>query len=186
MKRRNFLRQSTLASSLFFVPNFVKAFEQVAKASLGYKKLVIVQLSGGNDGLNTIVPFTNDIYYKNRPGISIPKKDLIKVTDDLGFNKSLHYWRNKNLEDNLNNRAAFMFCSYWNLEFEKKFRAFQSKSTNNYDPNIFWGPPSYDQDKLLTLLDKNSPKKVEDYLRNCVLEKLPSSIALYFSCIVLI
>lgn len=92
-------------------------------------------------------------------------------TTELGFNKSLHYWRNKNLEDNLNNRAAFMFCSYWNLEFEKKFRAFQSKSTNNYDPNIFWGPPSYDQDKLLTLLDKNSPKKVVDYLRNCVLEK---------------
>ena len=89
MKRRNFLRQSTLASSLLFVPNFVKAFEQVAKASLGYKKLVIVQLSGGNDGLNTIVPFTNDIYYENRQGISIPKKDLITVTDDLGFNKSL-------------------------------------------------------------------------------------------------
>ncbi|MDB4225651.1 DUF1501 domain-containing protein [Algibacter sp.] len=89
MKRRNFLKQSTLASSLFFVPNFVKAFEQVAKASLGYKKLVIVQLSGGNDGLNTIVPFNNDIYYKNRPGISIPKNDLIKVTDDLGFNKNL-------------------------------------------------------------------------------------------------
>jgi uncharacterized protein (DUF1501 family) len=89
MKRRNFLRQSTLASSLLFVPNFVKAFEQVAKASLGYKKLVIVQLSGGNDGLNTIVPFTNDIYYENRQGISIPKNDLIKVTDDLGFNKSL-------------------------------------------------------------------------------------------------
>ena len=94
MKRRNFLRQSTLASSLLFVPNFVKAFEQVAKASLGYKKLVIVQLSGGNDGLNTIVPFTNDIYYKNRPGISIPKKDLITVTDDLGFNKSLSPLKN--------------------------------------------------------------------------------------------
>lgn len=89
MKRRKFLKQSTLASSLFFVPNFVKAFEQVAKASLGYKKLVIVQLSGGNDGLNTIVPFTNDIYYENRQGISIPKNDLIRVTDDLGFNKSL-------------------------------------------------------------------------------------------------
>ena len=89
MKRRNFLRQSTLASSLLFVPNFVKAFEQVAKASLGYKKLVIVQLSGGNDGLNTTVPFTNDIYYENRQGISIPKNDLIKATDDLGFNKSL-------------------------------------------------------------------------------------------------
>lgn len=89
MKRRNFLKQSTLASSLVLVPSFVKAFETVAKESLGFKKLVIVQLSGGNDGLNTIVPFTNDLYYKNRPNLFIPKKDLIKATDHLGFHKSL-------------------------------------------------------------------------------------------------
>jgi uncharacterized protein (DUF1501 family) len=94
MKRRNFLKKSALASSLLFVPNFVKAFESVAKNSLGYKKLVIVQLSGGNDGLNTIIPYTNDIYYNNRPGISIPKNDLIKITDDLGFNKSLSPLKN--------------------------------------------------------------------------------------------
>jgi uncharacterized protein (DUF1501 family) len=89
MKRRDFLKQSSLASSLFFVPNFVKAFEKVAKESLGYKKLVIIQLSGGNDGLNTIIPYTNDIYYKKRPGISVPKNELIKVTDELGFHQSL-------------------------------------------------------------------------------------------------
>ncbi len=89
MKRRDFLKQSSLASSLFFVPNFVKAFEKVAKESLGYKKLVIVQLSGGNDGLNTIIPYTNDIYYKKRPGLAVPKNELIKVTDELGFHQSL-------------------------------------------------------------------------------------------------
>jgi uncharacterized protein (DUF1501 family) len=89
MKRRDFLKQSSLASSLFFVPNFVKAIEKVAKESLGYKKLVIIQLSGGNDGLNTIIPYTNDIYYKKRPGISVPKNELIKVTDELGFHQSL-------------------------------------------------------------------------------------------------
>lgn len=89
MKRRDFLKQSSLASSLFFVPNFVKAFEKVAKESLGYRKLVIIQLSGGNDGLNTIIPYTNDIYYKKRPGISVPKNELIKVTDELGFHQSL-------------------------------------------------------------------------------------------------
>jgi len=89
MKRRDFLKQSSLASSLFFVPNFVKAFEKVAKESLGYKKLVIIQLSGGNDGLNTIIPYTNDIYYKKRPGLSVPKSELIKVTDELGFHQSL-------------------------------------------------------------------------------------------------
>lgn len=89
MKRRDFLKQSTLASSLFFVPNFVKAFEQVTKNTLGYKKLVIVQLSGGNDGLNTIIPYTNDIYYKNRPLLSIKQNNLIKVTDKLGFHNNL-------------------------------------------------------------------------------------------------
>jgi len=89
MKRRDFLKQSTLASSLYFVPNFVKAFERVAKESLGYKKLVIVQLSGGNDGLNTIIPYTNDVYYRKRPGISIPKNEIIKLNDDLGFHESL-------------------------------------------------------------------------------------------------
>lgn len=89
MKRRNFLKQSTLASGLFFVPSFIKAFEGLANESLGFKKLVIVQLSGGNDGLNTIVPFRNDIYYKNRPQLSIPKTSLLKATDDLGFNENL-------------------------------------------------------------------------------------------------
>ena len=71
------------------MPNFVKAFEQVAKKSLGYKKLVIIQLSGGNDGLNTVIPFTNDLYYSNRPELSIKKNKLIKVTDELGFHTSL-------------------------------------------------------------------------------------------------
>ncbi len=89
MDRRKFIKQSSLASSIFFVPSFIKAFEEVAKESLGYKKLVIIQLSGGNDGLNTIIPFNNDIYYKNRPGISIPKSNVIKATDELGFNENL-------------------------------------------------------------------------------------------------
>jgi len=89
MKRRNFLKQSTLASGLFFVPSFVKAFENVAKNSLGYKKLVIIQLSGGNDGLNSIIPYKNDIYYSCRPKLSIAKNNLIKATDELGFHENL-------------------------------------------------------------------------------------------------
>lgn len=89
MNRRHFLKQSTLASSLFFVPNFIKAFENLPPNSLGYKRLVIIQLSGGNDGLNTIIPFNNDDYYRNRPKIAIPKADVLKVTDELGFHASL-------------------------------------------------------------------------------------------------
>ena len=89
MERRNFLKNSALASSMFMVPSFVKAFENVATSSLGFKKLVIIQLSGGNDGLNTIVPYTNDIYYGERPRLAISKNDIIKATDDLGFHKNL-------------------------------------------------------------------------------------------------
>ncbi|WP_179318566.1 DUF1501 domain-containing protein [Winogradskyella helgolandensis] len=88
MDRRKFLKNSALASSLFFVPNFVKAFESVAKEQLGYKRLVIVQLAGGNDGLNTIIPHNNDLYYKARPKLAITK-GILKLTDDLGFHPSL-------------------------------------------------------------------------------------------------
>ncbi|MBP0905635.1 DUF1501 domain-containing protein [Mariniflexile gromovii] len=89
MDRRKFLKQSSLASSLFFVPSFVKAFEQVASSSLGYKRLVIIQLSGGNDGLNTVIPFRNDLYYKERPTLGIPKNEVINLNDELGLHSSL-------------------------------------------------------------------------------------------------
>lgn len=89
MDRRKFIKQSSLASSLFFVPNFVKAIETINPKSLGYKRLVIIQLAGGNDGLNTIIPFNNDNYYNARPGIAIEKSNLIQVTDELGFHSSL-------------------------------------------------------------------------------------------------
>ena len=88
MDRRKFLKDSALASSLLFVPSFLKAFESVDATRLGYKRLVIVQLSGGNDGLNTIIPYNNDIYYNSRPRLAITK-DIIKMTDDLGFHSSL-------------------------------------------------------------------------------------------------
>lgn len=89
MDRRKFLKQSSLASSLFFVPSFVRAFENVASSRLGYKRLVIIQLSGGNDGLNTIVPFRNDLYYKARPTLGLSQNEILKLNDDVGLNSSL-------------------------------------------------------------------------------------------------
>jgi uncharacterized protein (DUF1501 family) len=49
--------------------------------------LVVLELSGGNDGLNTVVPYRNDAYYKARPTIGI--RDPIKVHDEFGFHPSL-------------------------------------------------------------------------------------------------
>lgn len=88
MERRKFIKNSALASSLLFVPNFLKAFESLAIKEFGYKRLVIVQLAGGNDGLNTVIPHNNDLYYNARPRLAITK-DIIKVTDNLGFHPSL-------------------------------------------------------------------------------------------------
>lgn len=47
--------------------------------------LVVIQLAGGNDGLNTIVPITNDTYYKLRPRLAIKPADTLKLNDDLGL-----------------------------------------------------------------------------------------------------
>lgn len=53
--------------------------------------LVVVQLSGGNDGLNTVIPFGDDLYYENRPAISIKAKDVLKVdgAEGVGLHPSL-------------------------------------------------------------------------------------------------
>src|SRR5688572_27913174 len=50
--------------------------------------LVIVQLAGGNDGLNTVVPITNDDYYRARPKLAVPKQKAIRITDDFGLHPS--------------------------------------------------------------------------------------------------
>lgn len=88
MDRRQFLRNSALASSALMVPSFVKALEGASFKTTGFKRLVIIQLSGGNDGLNTIIPYTNDFYYNARPDLGI-SKNIIKINDTLGFHESL-------------------------------------------------------------------------------------------------
>jgi uncharacterized protein (DUF1501 family) len=88
MNRRHFIKNTTLATSMAFVPSFLKAFDDLSEV-ISHRNLVIIHLKGGNDGLNTIVPVSNDIYYKARPKIAIKKADTIKLTDNLGFHKSL-------------------------------------------------------------------------------------------------
>lgn len=90
MKRRDFLTRSALASGAFLLPSFLKPLEALASGQLsGYKNLVIIQLSGGNDGLNTVVPFGNDIYYQKRQTIAIQQNDVIKLNDMQGLNPNL-------------------------------------------------------------------------------------------------
>ncbi len=87
MDRRNFLKNSALASTAFMAPSFLSAFaaERLGQSRAG-KVLIVVQLSGGNDGLNTFVPYRNDLYYSNRPQIAVPKNEVLPLSDKLGVN----------------------------------------------------------------------------------------------------
>jgi len=51
--------------------------------------LVVIELSGGNDGLNTVVPHADDAYYRARPTLGIPRQELILLDDHFGFHPSL-------------------------------------------------------------------------------------------------
>ena len=87
MNRRNFIQLSTFATTAMMVPGFLKASGNAFNTN--GKKLVVVQLSGGNDGLNTIVPYRNDIYYKSRPTLALKEDKILKLNDELGMNDAM-------------------------------------------------------------------------------------------------
>lgn len=51
--------------------------------------LVLIQLAGGNDGLNTVVPYRNDVYYRERPQLAIPANEVIKLNDEIGLHNNM-------------------------------------------------------------------------------------------------
>src|SRR5678816_1685178 len=51
--------------------------------------LVVLELSGGNDGLNTVVPYADPAYYRARPKLGIAERSVIKAADGFGFNPSM-------------------------------------------------------------------------------------------------
>ena len=93
LSRRDFLKLSAFASSALMIPKFLtplqaKEINELLGSDIT-RKLVIIQLSGGNDGLNTIIPYNNDIYYSGRETISVAKNNVIKINDELGFNPGM-------------------------------------------------------------------------------------------------
>jgi uncharacterized protein (DUF1501 family) len=86
MKRSEFIQLSGFATTAMLVPGFIRAAVSTPDSR---KKLVVVQLSGGNDGLNTIVPYRNDIYYKARPTLAIKPDKVLQLNDELGMNDSM-------------------------------------------------------------------------------------------------
>jgi len=93
IKRKEFLQIGTLASASLMMPKFLKAFEKKDLVTPGNKVLIVLQFSGGNDGLNTVIPIRNDIYYRSRPKLGIQKEKALQITDEAGLNPALPFFK---------------------------------------------------------------------------------------------
>ena len=133
--RREFLRSTVLgASASWTVPMFVE--RTFADLHMGARDLatqpvtgkdgtilVVLQLAGGNDGLNTLVPFADDAYHKARPRLAKNGKEIITLNDHVGLNASMPYLGSLFKEGNLGvvqgvgypnpNRSHFVSTSIW-------------------------------------------------------------------------
>jgi uncharacterized protein (DUF1501 family) len=95
--RREFLKHSLATGSLvslgLTVPNFLArtalAAPSAAKAGARDTILVVVQLTGGNDGLNTVIPFKDEEYAKLRPTLKQPASQIKRLTDEVGLHPSM-------------------------------------------------------------------------------------------------
>ncbi len=90
--RRRFLQTTTAGSLVLGIDRVAPRCLLQAAESLESNQeniLVVVQLSGGNDGLNTIVPYEDDAYYKARPELAIPESSVIKQENGIGFHPAL-------------------------------------------------------------------------------------------------
>ncbi|BCU76763.1 DUF1501 domain-containing protein [Luteolibacter sp. LG18] len=133
--RRDFLRATLLgASATWTVPMFVEnTFAQLHNDSKDLATqavtgkdgpiLVVIQLAGGNDGLNTLVPFADDAYHKARPRLAKKEKDIIRLSDYCGLNSAMPWLGSQFKEGDLAilqgvgypnpNRSHFVSTSIW-------------------------------------------------------------------------
>jgi uncharacterized protein (DUF1501 family) len=99
--RREFLRTSVLGGALSWsVPAFLAntfsamhadAADSATQTATGRDSniLVILQMAGGNDGLNTVVPYNNDHYYRARPRLALADDRILKINDEIGLHENL-------------------------------------------------------------------------------------------------
>ncbi len=88
-QRRNLLRLGAFGSAYGLLAPFLGGFSLAREALADNRILVVLELSGGNDGLNTVVPFRNDDYYRLRPNLAIKENKLRKIDGDYGLNSGM-------------------------------------------------------------------------------------------------
>ena len=100
LTRREFIRQSTGGGLGFlafsgFAPSFLSQSAAAQNPAPGRDQpiLVIIQLGGGNDGLNTVIPFNDDNYFRLRPNLAL-RDNIIPISDQLALHPSLGQFQN--------------------------------------------------------------------------------------------
>ena len=93
ISRRGFLQNSAVVSLGLAIPGiFSKAVgvaaEEKADKSMSGKTLVVIQMAGGVDGLNTVIPYTDPVYRDLRRGVGIPENEMLVVDDRIAFHPS--------------------------------------------------------------------------------------------------
>jgi uncharacterized protein (DUF1501 family) len=98
LNRRDLLRNSMTGLGMgagvgalgsIMVPSLFGPAAAASEAAANGKILVVLELSGGNDGLNTVVPYGDDAYYRNRPNIGLHRSDLRILDDHFGLNPGM-------------------------------------------------------------------------------------------------
>jgi uncharacterized protein (DUF1501 family) len=89
LTRRSFLRSSSVVALSSTLPLFVTRSAAAAAPDKGARVLVVVEMDGGNDALNTVVPHADENYAKLRPRLKLVPKRLVKLTDSVGLHPAL-------------------------------------------------------------------------------------------------
>jgi uncharacterized protein (DUF1501 family) len=92
MKRRDFLANFSTATGAALLSAHAPGWAQgvdTRASSVQDRILILIELKGGNDGLNTVVPFADDAYYKLRSTIALKPEDLIKIDAKFGLHPEL-------------------------------------------------------------------------------------------------
>jgi len=86
MNRRQMIKQLLgVGAAGFAIPNQVLAKQLKARG----QRLILLELSGANDGLNTLVPYSNNHYHELRPSLSLTNTEIVSLNDDMGLHENL-------------------------------------------------------------------------------------------------